>query len=174
MPNNVYEEKKRFNAIDVMIIISALLIIVGIIFRAQIIDIFNSSGKQTTFTVTFEAEAVPSTLTEKIVSGDPVTWLEKSASLGNLSDIKKDAAVIYVPNTVIDPAVNDGAPYRDGTFSAVTSTELSRITGSFTAKGNSNDGCYVNGTDFLAAGMTVTLLTPSAEFSVIITSITEQ
>lgn len=168
MQNNVYEEKKHFNIIDVMIIIGALLIIVGIIFRAQIIDIFTHSGKQTTFSVTFEADNIPLNLSEKIVDGNTVTWLEKSAQLGTLSELKKDAAVIYVPNTV----TNGDTTYKDGTFTKITSSDTVKISGTFTAQGNSNDGCYVNGTDFLAIGMTVTLATPTAQFEVIITSIT--
>lgn len=174
MPNSVYEEKKHFNVIDVMIIICALLITVGIIFRAQIIDVFNSSGKHTTFTVTFEAENVPANISERILDGGEVTWLEKSLQLGTLSGLNKEAAVIYVPNTVNSPSLLGGASYKDGTFSKVPSSELFKITGSFTAQGNTNNGCYINGTDFLAAGMTVTLATSTAEFEVIITSITGQ
>ncbi len=171
MPNSVYEEKKHFNVIDVMIIICALLITVGIIFRAQIIDVFNSSGKHTTFTVTFEAENVPANISEQLSDGSAVTWIEKSLQLGALSGLNKEAAVVYVPNTVTNPL---GTSYKDGTFSKVTSSDLFKITGSFTAQGNKNNGCYINGTDFLAAGMTVTLATSTAEFTVIITSITEQ
>lgn len=173
MPNSVYEEKKRFNIIDVMIIIAALLIIVGIIFRAQIIDVFNSGGKHTTFTVTFEADNVPNALADKISDGESVTWLEKTLPLGTLSGIEKTAATVYVPNTVtnINPLMPD---YKDGTYSAVASTELTKINGTFTAQGTSKDGCYINGTDFLASGMTVTLVTATTEIQVIITSITEQ
>ena len=173
MPNTVYEEKKRFNVIDVMIIIAALLIIFGIIFRAQIIDVFNSGGKQTTFTVTFEADSVPNALAEKIVDGEGVTWLEKSLSLGTLSGIEKTPSTIYVPNTEssLDSLL---LPYKDGTYNALPSAELTKITGSFTALGSSKNGCYVNGTDFLAAGMTVTVVTATAELQVTVTSITAQ
>ncbi len=176
MPNSVYEEKKHFNIIDVMIIICALLITVGIIFRAQIIDIFNSGGKQTTFTVTFEAENVGNTLAKKITDGSSVTWIEKSIQLGALSELNKEAAVIYVPNTVTNtfPMLGGNTSYKDGAYNKLTSAEQSKITGSFTAQGNSNNGCYINGTDFLAAGMTITLATATAEFEVIITSITGQ
>lgn len=170
MPNSVYEEKKHFNIIDVMIIIGALLIIVGIIFRAQIIDVFVNNGKQTTYTVTFEADAVPNAISENILDGNTVIWVEKSAQLGVLSDLKKEAAVIYVPNT----SVSEGKTYNDGTYSKVTSSDMTRIVGVFTAQGNSNDGCYVNGTDFLASGMTLTLATPTVEFQVVITSISGQ
>ncbi len=174
MPNSVYEEKKHFNIIDVMIIICALLITAGIIFRAQIIDVFNSSGKQTTFTVTFEAENVPAALSENFSDGNTVTWTQKSLQLGALSGLNKEAAVIYVPNTVTPPSSNGGASYKDGTYSKVTSSDLFKITGSFTAQGNSNNGCYINGTHFLAAGMTITLATSTAEMQVVITSITGQ
>ncbi len=170
--NNVYEEKKHFNIIDVMIIICALLITVGIIFRAQIIDVFNSSGKQTTFTVTFEAENVSAALSESFSDGNAVTWTEKSLQLGALSGLNKEAAVIYVPNTVTLPLL--GGAYKDGTYSKVTSSDMFKITGSFTARGNLNNGCYINGTDFLAAGMTITLANPTAEMQVVITSITGQ
>ena len=147
---------------------------VGIIFRAQIIDIFYSSGKQTTFTVTFEAENVPKELSENITDGSYVTWIEKSAQLGAISGLNKEAAVIYVPNTVSSSYPFGGISYKDGTYNKVTSSDLFKITGSFKAQGNSNTGCYINGTDFLASGMTVTLATTSAEFQVVITSITEQ
>lgn len=170
MQKSVYEEKKHFNVIDVMIIIGALLIIVALIFRAQIIGIFTSSGKQTAYTVTFEAESVSNTVAEKITDGKEVTWIERSICLGSLSDIKKEAAVIYVPNTV-DPLLS--APYKNGTYNKVSSSDTSKITGSFTARGNSKSGCYINGTDLLTSGMTVTLATDTAEITVVITSITE-
>ncbi len=169
MQNSVYEEKKHFNVIDVMIIIGALLIIVGIIFRAQIINIFTSNGKQTAYTVTFEAESVDNAVAEKIVDGGNVIWIEKSVQLGTLSALQKQPATVYVPN--ISGGSPFSAPYKDGKYNRISSPNLTKITGSFTAYGNSNGGCYINGTDFLAAGMTVTLATETAEFTAVITSI---
>lgn len=161
MQNNVYEEKRHFNIIDFMIIIGAILVIVGIIFRAQIIDFFNASGKQTTYTVTFEADEVPLGIADTVANGSSVIWLEKSIQLGTLSNMTKAPATVYLPES-------------DGTFKAVSSSDLVKITGSFTALGKSNNGCYINGTDFLAAGMTVTLATPTSQIEVIITSINGQ
>ncbi len=170
MQNSVYEEKKHFNIIDVMIIIGILLIVIGIIFRAQIIGIFIDNGKQTSYTVSFEADSVPNNVAEKILEQNKVTWVEKSASLGNIFEIEKKPAIIYVPN-IVGSVLNH--PYKDGTYSKIESDDYKTITGKFTAQGNSNDGCYINGTQFLAAGMTITLATSTTEFEVIITSITE-
>ena len=176
MQNGIYEEKKHFNVIDVMIIICVLLITLGIIFRAQIIESFNSGGKQTTFTVTFEAENVDVSLSELITDGLSVTWIEKELRLGTLSGITKEASVIYVPNVVVDASILPGedSSYKDGTYNKVTSNDLVDIKGTFTAQGNSSNGCYINGTDFLAAGMTVTLSTPTAQITAVITSISGQ
>ena len=176
MQNGIYEEKKHFNIIDVMIIICVLLITLGIIFRAQIIESFNSGGKQTTFTVTFEAENVSADVAAMITDGSSVTWIEKSLKLGTLSGLTRENSVIYVPNTVTESALPFGESntYKDGTYNKVTSSDLVTVKGSFTAQGNQNKGCYVNGTDFLAAGMTVTLATATAQITAVITSISGQ
>jgi hypothetical protein len=160
MQNNSYEEKKHFNVIDVLIIIGAILIIVGIIFRAQLISIFNANATETKYSISFEAEAVDNNVAELLQNGNNVTWLDKSQKLGAITTVEKSPTKIFVPEN------------ETGKYIAVDSDKTQKVTGTISALGNSKNGCYINGTTYLAAGMTVVLATENAEFTAIITSVT--
>ena len=56
--NNNYENKKRFNIVDAMIILGILVIASSIIFRTQIIMFFSSDTTKNEYYITFEAENI--------------------------------------------------------------------------------------------------------------------
>ena len=159
MNGNIYTDKKRFNAIDVLILLGILLIILGIVFRSTIISIFNDNSNQSPCTITFEAERVPNEVVDLLKEDSSLTWIDKDVSLGTLKNYEVLSSIIYVPKS-------------DGSYEKVTSQTEKRVTGTISTTALNDNGCYIKGTDFLAAGMTVTISTETAVFSAIITSIT--
>ena len=51
---------KKFNVIDVMIVICTVLIIVATVFRGQVIDFLADKENLSEFTLKFESEPLPS------------------------------------------------------------------------------------------------------------------
>ena len=53
----------------------------------------------------------------------------------------------------------------------VRSNKTMSFSGMITSSAISNNGCYIKGTEFLAAGMTVTLTTGTVQFTALITDV---
>ena len=159
MNNNAYEEKKHFNAIDALIILGVLLIIVGIIFRSNIIMLFRDNAQRSECTITFISDSVPNDVVSLIANGNVLTWVDHDIQLGTLQTFSSSPAVISLEND-------------DGSYRAVSSTTDSAVTGVISTTALSDNGCYIDGTDFIAAGMSVVIATQNAQFTAVITSIT--
>ena len=161
MNNNIYEEKKRFNALDVLIIIALLILVVVIIFRAQIISLFTDSGSKETCEISFVCESVSNDVYESIKSDSDVIWLSADKQLGTM---------------IIDQGSTEKARIYDkdekGKWSLTLSDENTRFTGKISATLITDNGYYVDGTSFIAPGMTITISTELAQFDILITDIT--
>ena len=152
------EEKKRFNVIDVLIIIGILLIVLALIFRAQIINVFNDKGSRTECRITVVADELPADTATSVKIGDQITWLDREASIGAIERVSIDRATVYVPNS-------------DGSYSPVVSDSLYQLTCTLVTTCLSDNGCYIDGKYFLAKGMTMLLSTPTAQFKVTVTAV---
>lgn len=158
MNNNTYQEKKHFNAIDVLIILGVLLIILGIIFRSNIITLFRDNAQRSECTISFISENVPNNVAALLGNGNTLTWVEHDIPLGTLETVSSSHAVIYIEN-------------GDGTYHTAPSASESTVVGVIKTTALSDNGCYINGTDFIAAGMTVVIATQNAQFTAVITSV---
>ncbi len=152
-------EAKRFNFIDVLIILLLVLIIVGVIFRAQIITFFGDGERRRQCVIEFRADAVPQETVGYVKTGKMYTWVEKDVSLGYLKSVRVSPAVNYIQNP-------------DGTYKTATDPSSYAINGSISAEVLYDDGCYVGGSAFLAPGMELTIHSEDAEFKLIVTAIT--
>ena len=160
--NNTYENKKRFNIVDAIIILGILVIAASIIFRTQIIMFFSSDTTKSEYTISFDAESIDNDLVSLIKMGAEVTWIENGSSLGTLKNVSSPiASKLYTTD-------------ENGTIFVTESKTQSKITGKLTVDAISNNGCYIEGTHFLAAGMTVTLSTKDVQFTAVITSVTPE
>lgn len=159
MNKSFYEEKKRFNAIDAFIVLILLVMIAVLIFRSQIIALFNDTGTQKDCEIYFTCESIPMDIYPQITSGSAVTWLESDASLGRLTMISQEPekAKIY-------EQTENGLIYRE----SFTDYEFK---GKINGTAISNHGCYIDGTDFLAAGMTITIVAGHVQFTALITAV---
>ncbi len=158
MNNNTYGEKKHFNAIDVLIIIGVVLIILGIIFRSNIIRLFRDNAQRSECTITFVSDSVPNDVVSLLNGGSALTWVDHDVPLGTLQSISSSPALIYLEND-------------DGTYRTVESTTDSFVTGVISATALSDNGCYIDGTDFISSGMTVVISTQNAQFTAVVTSV---
>ena len=152
------EEKKRFNVIDVLIILGILLIVLALIFRAQIINVFNDTGSRTECRITIIADEIAADTVASIKEGDQVTWLDRDVSIGSIESISSEKATVYVPN-------------YDGSYSPVVSDTLYKLTCTIVTTCLSDNGCYIDGKYFVAKGMTMLLSTQNAQFTVTITAV---
>lgn len=164
MNSNLYEEKKRINAVDVLIVITVILMILVIIFRAQILSLFTSSGTKESCHITFVCENVSKEVYENNIKDSNQTklnWINADTKLGNMT--------IY-PESVSQARIYEKTPSGDWTYQL--SDTAVRFSGSITTTLTSNNGYYVGGADFIAPGMTITVATEHAQFEILILNIT--
>lgn len=159
MNANIYEEKKKFNVIDALIVFLLLALIIVVIFRAQLISLFNDTGKRNDVEITFVCEAIPNEILPSITSGSQLRWIEADATVGTLT---------------IEGAPSSALEYYRDDSNTLRVRELagnSAFKGKINGNAISSNGCYINGTDFLASGMTITLSNGKAQFVALITSV---
>ncbi len=162
MTSNIYDEKKKFNIIDALIIFLIIALILVVIFRAQLISLFNDAGKRTNVEISFVCEEIPSELLSSIALGNTFTWLEADAELGTLNKAENQKAAIeyyYDDNNALRFKEIIGKKSFDG---KINGTAIN------------NKGCHIDGTDFLASGMTITLTNGKVQFEALITSVVFQ
>ena len=159
MTSNIYDEKKKFNIIDALIIFLIIALILVVIFRAQLISLFNDAGNRSTVEITFVCEEISAELLNSIALGDTITWLEADVGLGTLNgkDNEKNAIEYYYDenNDLRIKEINGKKSYE----------------GKLNGTAINNNGCYIDGTDFLASGMTITLTNGKVQFAALITSV---
>lgn len=156
--NNIYQEKKHFTAVDVLIVFSVLVLIATLIFRTQLISLFNDSSKRVDCEIYFVCESVPNEISAQIKDGSKLYWVESDTSIGKLTVTSQfSPSVVYTSE--------DDTLYMD--YSETAST----FTGKIDAAAVSNNGCYLNATDFIAPGMTITVSTEYAQFEILVTDI---
>lgn len=152
------EEKKHFNAIDVLIIIGIILIVLALIFRAQIIALFDDRGDRTECKITVIADEVPKNAADSLAVGDEITWLDNSVSIGSIEAIEKAPSKVYVEGLY-------------GSYTAVDSDSLCTVTLTVSTTCLYDKGCYIDGKHFIAKGMELLLSNKTAQFSVTVVAV---
>ena len=155
---NTHIEKKKFNIIDLFILISVILIIVTVIFRSYIIDVFSSKEYNTNFEITFVSYNFKKSSYDYLKTTQNVRWLETGIDLGELSSLSKEASKNYVLQS-------------NGTYAIYNSDSEYKITGKINILGLYNQGCYITRNTFVAAGMQITLVIDNVQIPIIITSV---
>ena len=165
------EEKKkagpRFNLLDVVLILLALLCVVGVWQRKNIQNLFSSEKELADFTVSFEVRKMRGSVAE-FLAKDAVLYLvdgDDRIELGRLTEQpSKVAAVEYLPNS-------DGelveAVYPDD-----ANENLLDVKGTLLCRGVEYDGSFLLGGEvFLSVNQTVLVQTELADFEIRITAI---
>ena len=63
---------------------------------------------------------------------------------------------------------------HEGTLTTTVSDTASTVSGTISVSAADMDGCFISGTDFIGAGMKMTLKTDSAVFTVTVISVTKR
>lgn len=153
-------ERKRFNAIDVLIILCVALIVLSVVFRGHIINFFSDQENLTEYTVEFISEPTKNEVAAAIVNGASLTWTEYDCLLGSITELSTEKASIHSLDS-------------SGVLHTSLSETESTVNGKIKVFAANNAGCYVSGSHFLAAGMQITLKTDKAQFTVTVTSVTQ-
>ena len=155
-------EKKRFNFIDVIILLCVALIVLAVVFRAQITGYIAGGKNLVGYSVAFQSEPVENGIVGYIKSGNTVEWVEKGIEIGTVNALNAPAdAEIYTLSS-------------DGKLIVAPSTSAKKLSGTLAIMGYEKDGgCFVSGTEFIGAGMKMTLRSGNTVFTVTVLSVTK-
>ena len=159
MNSNIYSEKKKFNVVDALIIVLLIIMVLVVIFRAQLISLFNDNGTKTDVKISFICESIDAQIAQSVTDQSKLTWVESGATLGTLTldGEPSNAQVLYYDN--------------DGILCVREDTNNKTFTGQIRGTAIDNNGCYIDGSDFLASGMTITVTNGKVQFTALITSV---
>lgn len=93
--DNKKAKKRKFNLLDVVIILALLGIIAFAAYKLLPTEAAAATSK---VTMKFYAEAIPSYVADEIYVGAPVIDADRSVYLGEVTDIYKETYVQYEPN----------------------------------------------------------------------------
>ena len=149
------KEKKRFNFIDVVILLCVALIVTAAIFRAQITEYIASGKNLVEYRVSFETDPTEPIFLEHINVGQKVEWVEKGMVIGEIS--RRDEAP--APEIVYSIGSN-------GNLVTFVNEEEKILKGELSINAYEKNGCFVSGTEFIGAGMKMTLRSNNVIFTV--------
>ena len=153
-------KSKKLNIIDILIIICAALIILATVFRTQVIGFLADRENLSEFNLAFETHPIPNEYSGHIVSSpEPVEWVEVDKKIGVISSVE---------GTTSAPVYTMGA---DGKL-IVTESDDKVIRGTMAIKAVQKGGCFISGTEFIGAGMVITLRLSTVVFKVTVLSVT--
>lgn len=151
--------QRRFNIIDLLIVIVVIACIAGIIIRYNVVDRIVIDGERDSVQVSFMITDVSPDVVDAIKDGS-VYYCEKTGNrIGKLLSHEVEDAVMVEINEA-------GEAYE------VSDPDRKVIKGRFGAKGvMGENGFMLEGTQFITAGSVVTIQSLDVQVSVIITEI---
>lgn len=165
------EEKKkarvRFNLLDVVLILLALLCVVGVWQRQNIQNLFSAEQELEDFTVSFEIRKMRGSAAD-LLAKDTVLYLidgDGRVELGKISEqLSKIAAVEYLPN--------DKGELVEAVYPDDANETLLDVKGTLLCRGIEHEGSFLLGGEiFLSVNQTVSVQTELADFEIRITGI---
>ena len=155
---------RRFNIIDVFVIVLVLLCVLGIYFRGQIAEKIGIEKDVKEYTVRFKVEEIRYTSAEYLQAGSEVYF-----EGGNIVFGKIDGNCAAVPAEIYVDGP-DGVPVK---VNCPKDTYVD-VTGTIKCLGLVKDGgFYLSGTYSLAPGSRVNVRTEMLNFTIIITEISK-
>lgn len=153
---------KRFNSIDVFIILLVVLCIAAIYFRGMVASWIGVEKELDEYKITFSVKQIRSTSDKYLIIGNEV-YLSNGGLLGKLSEKSSLPAKVFVND-------QDGKPVE---VSYPKDTCID-VTGSLTCKGIMNDdGFYLNGTYSISPGAVLSVYTDMLDFTITVTDISK-
>lgn len=155
---------RKFNIIDVFLIILAVLCVLGIYFRAQVAEWIGVENKVEEYKIGFKISTIRYTSGKYLQSGNEVYFDGGNVLIGTI-----DGNCISIPaSTFVDGP--DGSPVKVN-YPKDTYVDVS---GTIKCDGiMKDDGFYLGGTYVLSPGSTVSVRTEMLNFTIIITEISK-
>ena len=155
---------RRFNIIDVFLIVLVILCVLGIYFRGQIVEKIGIDKDLQEYTVSFKIEEIRYTSADYLQSGNAVYFDGGNILFGTIDGkCQERPAEVYIDGA-------DGVPVKVNYPKDTYIDVLGRIKCDGLMK---EDGFYLNGTYSLAPGSTVKVRTEMLNFTIIITDISK-
>lgn len=155
------KEKKKVNFIDVIILLCVAVIAFSAFFRGQIINYLAEGKNLSGYSLAFVSDPIENGYISYIKSGNTVEWVEKSMVLGTVGALNAPTpASIYNVNS-------------KGELMITPSDTASTVSGTVSLLAADNNGCFLSGTEFIGAGMKLTVRTGNAVFTVTVLSVTK-
>lgn len=151
---------KKFNVLDIVIIVLIVAIIAGAFFRTDIIRLV--SGEETvTMEIAFETEPVPTVFYSYFLTGDDLYIAGTDTYLGKTDKLSKILAPVLVQ-------------MEDGSYEADVELEKSVVSGVLTVEGYYRDGvfCLENG-KVISAGDVISAEGTLVAFDLTVKSVTQ-
>ena len=150
---------KKLNVIDIMILVCVALIVLATVFRTQVIGFLADKENLSEFTLTFETEPIPSGYSGYILpSATPVEWAEVGKEIGTINSVEVSDAPVHTIGS-------------DGKL-IVSKGDDKVLRGTMIVRAVSRDGCFISGTEFIGAGMEITLRISTVVFEATVLSVT--
>lgn len=169
------EEKRNsphFNAVDAMIVILAILAVVGIYFRYNILDFLTAAKNNEQYVVSFSVENIRYTTPNYINVDDQVYFESDGKLLGIIISESENQGALN-----ITPASELFVDSAGGIVEAFYPNENSRVNakGRMLCEGrrNSDGGFAVDGKTYVAAGQSIEVYTERVSFVLTVTDIEE-
>ena len=157
----------RFNVVDAVLILLAILAIVGVWQRKNLQRLFDSGEALESYVVTFEIKKIRSTTADLLEKGTAL-YLEDhdtQVSLGTLAEqVSTSAATVYLQNSEGETVK---AVYPQDSFEYLLDAH-----GVLNCRGIEHEGTFLlEGKTYLAVNQAVKAYTETADFEIRITSI---
>jgi len=155
------KNKIRFNIIDFIIVIAIIGCIVGVALRYNVVDRIGISSLNDTVEIEFVIFNIRPTSYDAMVKGDTFYWKQNNMEIGVL----KEATGSYSETFIQTEDLKMVKHLRDDRYD---------VRGTFVAKGAMTEsGFMLNGTQFLAPGKSLNVISKNIDVTLTITKITK-
>ena len=165
------KSRVRFRALDIVIVVLILASVVGVYFRYNLKDMLIGSRNLQNYVVSFEIKDVQDATKDKFEIGHKVYYYGNGELLGELIAVTEnsDAAVHHYPavKTVVPNGQTEvvEVKYPEGTRIDISARMMCK------GKYTEGAGFLVDGTEYIAPGQTISVMTDYVTFDMIITQI---
>jgi len=159
MTDNEKKIRRRFNIVDLLIILAVIAIVIGVALRYNIADSIGLKSNKDTVTVSFLITDIKETSADAMVIGDKFYLQYNNLELGELMNKKTSNTVSYIEND-------------DGVLVKAENNTRFNVRGEIRATGKlTSDGFMLGGTQYIAAGKDISVYSQHIMVSLLITGI---
>ncbi len=162
MKENTGKKEKRgvrFNLLDALILLAILLLIAGVFLRGRLAGRVASESRSKSVDIVFYVNDVKKETGEAALTGEKVFWKQNSMLIGQIEEVTSSPAEIYTE-------------CADGTTALSYDENRCDLRITVRAQGTETpEGFMLNGSQFIAAGKEMILLTPTIEVESLVASV---